>query len=197
VVKRQPTRVYTPAADTSPPNDAALRLLQTVQRVVLNLGAVLGVVCIALLLACLAFNVRPAVVISGSMSPNIPIGSITLHQPTRVSEIHVGDVVTLVRPEDGTLVTHRVIQIEPKEFGATLTLKGDANAVADPLGYDVYEVGKVLAVLPLVGYLVLAVQHHPLLVVLLLLLITALAVFPTKHLIRDPQPDPDRHRSSG
>jgi signal peptidase len=132
------------------------------------------------MVGCLVFNVRPTVVISGSMSPGIPVGAVTLHRPTPVAQLRVGDVVTVPRPDDSHLVTHRITAIEKRDFGATLTLKGDANREADPVGYDVFEAGKVVAVLPLAGYFVLAVQDHPLAVIALLLVLSAVALYPAK-----------------
>jgi signal peptidase len=155
------------------------RVLVTVQRGLLNVAAALGLVCLAVVGLCLALNLRATVVISGSMEPAVPVGAVTFHHPVPAGDIITGDIVTVPRPDDGTLVTHRVVAAEPFGGGAKLTLKGDANAEPDPVTYEVVTAGKVVATVPVVGRAVLFVKRHPLTVVAGLLLLTGFACFPT------------------
>lgn len=102
----------------------------------------------------------PLTVLSGSMEPTITTGSQVVVEPVRgpaeVAALEVGDVITVMpRPEDPTLVTHRVVT---KRWGAdgsvVLTTQGDANATEDPWRLTSTQVrGRVLYHVPYVGYL--------------------------------------------
>ena len=73
----------------------------------LTVVAVLGAVCIALVIAAALFDVRIILFSTGSMSPTIPAGSAAVVRHIPAADIAVGDVVTVDRP--GKLpITHRV-----------------------------------------------------------------------------------------
>ncbi|WP_162802055.1 signal peptidase I [Ornithinimicrobium murale] len=80
----------------------------------------------------------PLTVLSGSMEPTIPTGSLVVVERLQgegdLAEVAVGDVVTFMpRPQDPTLVTHRVVSIGGRADGSTvLVTKGDANGANDP-----------------------------------------------------------------
>lgn len=120
-------------------------------RILLSLGAALGVVCLVAATASVFLDLRPMVVSSGSMSPAIPAGSLALAQDSAAEEVEVGDVVAVSRA-DGTRVMHRVVAAEPSGGEVALTLQGDANAAPDS---EIYVVDRVLAVrfdVPWLGY---------------------------------------------
>lgn len=73
---------------------------------------------------------RTLTVLTGSMRPTLPLGSVAVVVPTPVQQIAVGDVITYAIPvEDHRVVTHRVVEvIEP----GVIRTKGDANTAADP-----------------------------------------------------------------
>ncbi len=119
------------------------------QRWALNIGAVLGSVCLLMTLAAVLFGLKPLVFISGSMGPEIPTGSLGLAIPQPVEDLVVGDIVSVVA-SDEVRVTHRVV--EKTEAG--LILKGDANPVADLQPYAVDEADKLLFSVPGLGYVV-------------------------------------------
>lgn len=80
----------------------------------------------------------PLTVLSGSMEPSIPAGSMIavepLHGEEGLHQVEVGDVVTFMPwPDDPTLVTHRVHSVGTTVDGETvLTTQGDANDAVDP-----------------------------------------------------------------
>ncbi len=126
----------------------------------LNLGAALGLLVLAALVAGVAFGVRPIVITSGSMGPSIGTGALVLARTVPVSDVEVGDVVT-VPTASGTRVTHRVVRVD--DGGAdlsVLTLRGDANAAPDAEQYPVSSVDRKLLDVPLVGY-VLGAMRSP------------------------------------
>jgi len=125
------------------------------REVLLSCGALLGVICIVL--TVLAFTSGYSLIMfrTGSMAPTIPAGSLALVQTVDAADIEVGDVVTVDRP--GQLpITHRVTSISPSTSDAarTLTMRGDANDVDDPLPYDVAEVRAVRGSVPHLAHVV-------------------------------------------
>ncbi|MGB3696946.1 MAG: signal peptidase I [Gordonia sp. (in: high G+C Gram-positive bacteria)] len=119
----------------------------------LNIGAIAGLICIVIAALSMLFGIKPLVFRSGSMSPQISTGALALARTVPASEIEVGDVVS-VDNEVGTRITHRVVAVDPAGDGkVSLTLKGDANRVADPSPYVVDEADRVFASVPLLGYL--------------------------------------------
>ena len=94
-------------------------------------------------------------VISGSMEPNYPIGSMVLIDKVEADRIAVDDVIAFrASLPDGTpggaLTLHRVIEVnaEDREF----VTKGDANPVEDiyPVPFDALE-GVAVRVFPRLG----------------------------------------------
>lgn len=90
---------------------------------------------------------KPMIVLSGSMKPTFPVGSLVYMESATFDEIQNGDVVTY--GAEG-LVSHRVI--EKKE--SSLITKGDANIDSDPEIKAEQIVGKVCdgISIPYAGY---------------------------------------------
>ena len=87
-------------------------------------------------------------VVSGSMEPEIPVGSVLYIKPCDLATVNDGDVIAYA-DADG-VVAHRVVTNRPS-LGEFVT-KGDANNVEDrePVQYD-RVVGKVELHLPVFG----------------------------------------------
>lgn len=69
-------------------------------------------------------------VVSGSMEPEIPVGSLVLVKPADPYDIAVDDIIAFTSDKDGgAVVTHRVIEID--SGNAEFTTKGDANELQD------------------------------------------------------------------
>lgn len=124
------------------------------RNVLLDVAAVLGAICIVLVVLAFAFQITLIMFKTGSMSPDIPTGSLAVVKQIPASAAHVGDVVTVDRA--GELpITHRVLSTRPGSGGATvLVLKGDANAAADPEPYVVHSVRLVIWSAPGLAYFV-------------------------------------------
>ncbi|WP_205791422.1 hypothetical protein [Microbacterium sulfonylureivorans] len=119
--------------------------------IALTVAAVLGTVCIGLVIAAVFFDVRIILFSTGSMSPTIPAGSAAIVRQIPASEIEVGDVITVDRP--GKLpITHRATSVSPvpggREDARLITMRGDANAVDDPFPYEVTGVRLVVFSVP-------------------------------------------------
>lgn len=89
-------------------------------------------------------------VLTGSMQPTIPVGSLIYVKEVEPSTLQVGDVVTY-QLEGDTMVTHRVVEVNPDE--GYLVTQGDANE--DPDGQINFDriVGKMDFHLPYLGYI--------------------------------------------
>ncbi len=119
-----------------------------------------GMVLVALALVGLGsavvprvLGVQPYAIVSGSMEPAYPTGSLVYAQPVAGEDLQVGDVAAFWRDED--VIIHRVdsIDIAGEEFVA----KGDANDDVDlrpVLFRDV--LGRVVFSVPGVGYFLMA-----------------------------------------
>jgi signal peptidase I len=123
--------------------------------------ALLAVMAFAVLVA-LAAGLGPRLlpyrtyeVLSGSMAPALPVGSLIVDLPSDAGSIQPRDVITFPRPDNpGEMVTHRVIARQQGPFGPVFVTKGDANGVPD--SWRVSATGtawKLTVAVPLAGYM--------------------------------------------
>ena len=94
------------------------------------------------------------IVLSGSMTPAMPVGSIIIVKPVEPDKVSVGDVITFWLPSDPeVLVTHRVTEFARLEDGSqAFKTKGDANEEADSYLVPAENVwGQALAAIPEIG----------------------------------------------
>ena len=99
-------------------------------------ASVLGaVVVIVLLVATIGPRVLPYrtfTVLTGSMEPAIPVGSMIFDREVDAAELSRGDIVTFHPPgQPDKLVSHRVVRVEETKRGAFLVTRGDSNGVVD------------------------------------------------------------------
>ncbi|MGN8048848.1 signal peptidase I [Curtobacterium sp. 22159] len=76
----------------------------------------------------------PLTVLTQSMEPTLPPGTLLVVRPTPIDDIRVGDVVTYqITSGQPAVISHRVVSIASSSDGSrTFTLKGDNNALPDP-----------------------------------------------------------------
>jgi signal peptidase len=99
----------------------------------------------------------PYVILSGSMEPEIPVGSVVIVQPQHIYT--PGDVITFkTNSLNNTFVTHRIISVDRKGvyFGDPVyKTRGDANKSADSEMVKPESIqGKAVLTIPFVGYAV-------------------------------------------
>lgn len=128
-----------------------MRDLSRLQNNLLTLGAVLGTLCLLAALTGMLFGAKPLVFRSGSMSPAITTGALGISFPVDAPDIRTGDIIS-VENSAGVRITHRVVTSELVNGSATVTLKGDANAVSDPEPYVLRTADRVAFSVPLLGY---------------------------------------------
>jgi len=110
-----------------------------------SLGSLLGqAVAVAVLVVVVAVGLLavvvprlvggiPLTVLTSSMEPGLPPGTLVVVRPVDPAAIRVGDVVTYqIRPGVPGVISHRVVGVSVGAAGRTFTLKGDANARPDP-----------------------------------------------------------------
>jgi len=101
--------------------------------VVTVLLAVIGVLALVATLA----GVRLVPVLTGSMAPAVPAGSLTLTTRLAVSDVRPGQVVAFRPPpgytqDDDRLVLHRIVTTTSTPGGVQTVTRGDANTGRDP-----------------------------------------------------------------
>jgi signal peptidase len=108
---------------------------------------------------------RTYAVLSGSMEPALPVGSLVIDLPVAADQLHKGDVVSFHRPDAaGQVITHRIVEVDHRAAGnqAVLRTKGDANNAPDPWQVTTSpDNWRVATVIPGAGY-VLGYLRSPL-----------------------------------
>lgn len=97
--------------------------------VILGIGAV---VTVSVLIPRVA-GATPYTILTGSMRPQMPPGTMVVVKPEPADRIGIGDVVTYqLKSGEPTVVTHRVVSVGINGKGERIfTTQGDANDVAD------------------------------------------------------------------
>ena len=94
-------------------------------------------------------GMRSMVVLTGSMQPTIPVGSIVLVE--KDNWYMKGDVIAFKNKGDLT-VTHRIVEKVPTADGELFKVKGDANNAADgDLVSPKAVIGKTIFHIPYIG----------------------------------------------
>lgn len=93
------------------------------------------VVVIVLLIATIGPRLLPYrtfTVLSGSMEPTIPVGSMIFDREVDASQLTRGDVVTFHPPgQPDKLVSHRIVRVQETARGSFLVTRGDSNGIVD------------------------------------------------------------------
>jgi signal peptidase len=133
--------------------------VKKVWNVVSTVLVVIVVLFAILLVGVRLFGIQAFSVISGSMEPEYPVGSLIYVKEVDASEVEVNDVITYVLPNDMPS-THRVISIDRQN--QHFQTKGDANETPDgaPVHFKNL-IGKPVFTIPLLGYVAHFIQHPP------------------------------------
>ncbi|MDD4849236.1 MAG: signal peptidase I [Gemmiger sp.] len=138
------------------------------------------VIVLSLLIAApILFGYKPIVVLSGSMEPAYPVGSITYYKQTAFENIAVGDAITFQIGES-SLATHRVVAVNAED--QTFTTKGDHNDTEDatPVAYTGVQGKTVKFAIPYAGQYIAAVQHWYIIVACGLILLLDMLLSPER-----------------
>jgi signal peptidase len=119
---------------------------------IVSWALVLCVVALAVLLGGIRLiGLTPYTVLSGSMEPAYPVGSLIYVKAVPPEQVEVGDPITFRLQGDQIVGTHRVIAIDPAS--QHFTTKGDANNAPDasPVPYQAL-IGIPVFCVPYLGY---------------------------------------------
>lgn len=99
----------------------------------LLVGVVAAIVAVAVLLPRVSGG-TPYVILTGSMQPALPPGSLVVTRPVAADALGLGRVITYQRASgEPTVVTHRIVAQGISAVGEQVfRTQGDANPVADP-----------------------------------------------------------------
>jgi signal peptidase len=111
---------------------------------------------IGLFLVPRLFGWELQVVLSGSMQPALPPGSVSLVQPIDAQGLEVGDLLVFELPRDPSQqVTHRIVEIRGDGSKSEFLTKGDANNAPDDYWVPAANIrGTVRGHIPYIGYIV-------------------------------------------
>ena len=122
----------------------------------------LVVLLAALLAGARLFGLQVFTILSGSMEPTYPVGSLIYVKSVDPSQVKEGDVITFLL-SDTVTATHRVVGIVDEGDGALrFRTKGDANDAEDAaLVHQNNLLGEPVACIPYLGYFAAWVQNPP------------------------------------
>ena len=101
---------------------------------------------------------QPNVIASGSMRPTLDVGDIAVTVQTRPENIKVGDIIQYRRRGETAPIIHRVIQIDRAGGITYIVTKGDANDAPDEPITVTQTVGKVVLIIPKIGWISIALK---------------------------------------
>jgi signal peptidase len=130
---------------------------------VTGLAALLVLACLVWVTLPKVLGARPFVVLTGSMAPALPVGSVALVRPVQADQVRVGDILTFYHPESRSraLITHRVIEVTAVGGGREFRTQGDANDLPDDWVVSQSNVyGTVSDVVPYMGYVTEVIQSR-------------------------------------
>lgn len=128
-------------------------VFQAVSWVLLILVALLAIVVVVVPLVT---GAKPYTILTGSMVPQYPPGTLVVVKPADVAEINLGDVITYqLESGKADVVTHRVVAVGAAADGSPLFItRGDANDADDPEPVrPVQVVGKLWYSVPYIGWI--------------------------------------------
>jgi len=118
------------------------------------LALVVALAAVAVIIPSLTGAV-PLTVLTSSMEPGLPPGTLIVVRPTPATEITIGDVVTYqIESGKADVVTHRVIEVVSSTDGTrTFITQGDNNPQPDPEPVVQEQIkGAVWYSIPLIGH---------------------------------------------
>lgn len=131
-------------------------MLKKICNLLMSIIIVLLFVLAGILVGPKLFGCNTYAVISGSMEPEIPVGSIVCSQKVEFADLKENDIISYQVSSD-TIVTHRIVSIDNEK--KQVITKGDANNVNDANPVPSSNIiGKVVFSLPLIGYISIYMQ---------------------------------------
>ena len=104
-------------------------------------GVLVGlIVLLAIALAGVrVLGLTPYAVLSGSMEPSYPVGSLIYVKKMQPADVRVGDVITFVVNDELLVATHRVVDVEVRTTRCQAVLDENGAAVTDAAVNPIFE----------------------------------------------------------
>ena len=138
--------------------------LKTALKITSNTLIALVIILAILLVGVRIFGIDILTVLSPSMEPKYPTGSLIYLVDVDPAKLEVDDVITY-RISEKTTATHRIKEIIPDEDDPSIVrfrTKGDNNDDYDGSLVEFEQVeGKVIFCIPLLGHLAMYIQRPP------------------------------------
>ena len=121
-----------------------------------------GALGLVALIAALVFVVPMVIgaqrytIVSGSMEPGIPVGSLVVVQPRPIDDVGMGDVITFqLESGESAVATHRVVgEGRTRDGERLLVTQGDVNSTADSAPVQAAQLrGVLIYTVPLLGWM--------------------------------------------
>lgn len=119
-------------------------------------GFLMGILILVVAVVAVVLIVPPMMgcknmaVLSGSMEPGIPVGSVVVARPLAGEGVQIGDVITY-QLDASTMVTHRIVELDLEN--RQVITKGDANDTVDAAPVSMQSiVGLMWFHIPFLGY---------------------------------------------
>jgi signal peptidase len=138
---------------------AVKKLYQGITTLLVALVVLLAIALVGVRL----MGIHPYTVLSGSMEPTYPTGSLLYVKGVEVEELDVGDPITFLLDES-TVATHRIVEVLSDSEDGALRFRTQGDANDSPDANPVHSnnvIGKPVFALPYLGYFAYAVQQPP------------------------------------
>ena len=135
-------------------------------------------------------------ILSGSMAPQMPVGSLVLATRAPLASVRKGDVIVFHIPiGDHHTTAHRIVKVIEGGAHPVVRTKGDANAQPDPWNarLDESTVWKVRATLPVIGYAAVLMREAWIAVLMSGLAVIGLLTLALRRVWRHEQHGAHRH----
>ncbi len=141
-----------------------MKKIKKIWNAVTTVLVILVVILALALVGIRLLGVQVYAVLSGSMEPEYPTGSLIYVRPVEPAELEVGDVITFMVNED-TVATHRIYEIIVSQEDPSVIrfrTKGDVNDTPDgSLVHYKNVLGSPIFAIPYLGYVASFIQHPP------------------------------------
>jgi signal peptidase I, archaeal type len=141
--------------------------------------------------APILFGFRPMVVLSPSMEPTYPVGSLIYYKNAGFDDIQIGDAITF-KIGDNSLATHRVVEVNADT--QELVTKGDNNPSNDPnpVAYTRVEGKTTPFAVPYLGYFTQALRNWYAIAIMAGIILIGIFFVPGKKKVKAEQ-DGEKH----
>jgi signal peptidase len=158
--KRGSRAIAAPVVEAVPPKAEAKEKPRGVLHYI-GLGLSMGVLLLVIAAGALLIVIPklagaiPLTVLTQSMEPLLPPGTLIVDRPVKIDQISPGDIVTYqIESGNPAVITHRVITVETSNTGKrSFIFKGDNNALPDTDKVLPVQIkGKLWYSIPWIGY---------------------------------------------